>query len=154
MSNLTKNDDAWSKLFDKYQIAKNVSNDGKFIINSSQINEFREARLMTKFDHKKNLPILFQEHQLSILPITRGSYIISDFDVYKSFEKSPNEPIEHLKFPEHLQSIDFQNIASEATAINCAYVSGIFAHFLEEEELLPTVSGRMSSNTFNFNITN
>ena len=39
-------------------------------------------------------------------------------------------------------------------AINCAYVSGILADFIEDNNLLPTVSGRMSSNTFSFNINN
>ena len=31
-----------------------------------------------------------------------------------------------------------------------AYISGIFADFLEDESLLPTVSGRMSSESFAF----
>ena len=152
MSNPTKNDSAWEKLFEKYKIIENIRRDGLFIINSRAINEYREARLMTKFDHHNNLPALFQKEQLSILPITRGDYVIAKFDAYKTFEAYDNAPIEYLNFPEHLQSIDFENITSEATAINCAYLSGMFAHFFEEEELLPTVSGRMSSETFDFKI--
>lgn len=151
-STKTKNDSAWEKLFEKHEIIENIKKDGQFIVNSRAINEFREARLMTKFDHRNNLPTLFQENQLSILPITRGDYVIAKFETYKSFEQYDNAPIEYLNFPEHIQSIDFEKITSEATAINCAYVSGIFAHFLKEEELLPTVSGRMSSGAFDFKI--
>ncbi len=152
-STKTKNDSAWEKLFKQHKIIENIKKDGQFIINSRAINEFREARLMTKFDYRSNLPTLFQENQLSILPITRGDYAIAGFEAYKSFEQNSDSPIEYLKFPEHIQSIDYENITSEATAVNCAYVSGIFAHFLEEEELLPTVSGRMSSESFDFEIT-
>ena len=50
--------------------------------------------------------------------------------------------------------IDFENIRSEATAINVAYLSGILADFIGEETLLPTVNGRMSSDRFDFNIYN
>lgn len=152
MSN-TKNGQAWKKLFTKYNIINNININGTFEINSSQINEFREARLMTKFDHKKNLPKLFQDNELSILPITRGSYLISQFDAYKNFENINTDVIK-ISFPSHIESIDFENITSEATALNCAYVSGMLADFMEDEEILPTVSGRMSSDSFEFNIIN
>ena len=68
-STKTKNDSAWEKLFKQHKIIENIKRDGQFIINSRAINEFREARLMTKFDYRSNLPTLFQENQLSILPI-------------------------------------------------------------------------------------
>ncbi len=148
----TKNDIAWEKLFEKYNIIENIKKEGIFVINSSVINEFREARLMTKFDHHSNLPILFRKNKLSILPITRGDYVIAEFDTYHLFESHNISELEYLEFPEHIQGIDYKNITSEANAINCAYVSGIFANFLGEEQLLPTVSGRMGSGSFNFKI--
>ncbi|EGP5438708.1 transcriptional regulator, partial [Enterococcus faecium] len=46
-----KNDEAWEKLFDKYDILNEIDRNEIFSIRSKQINEFREARLMTKFDH-------------------------------------------------------------------------------------------------------
>lgn len=149
----TKNDLAWEKLFDKYNIQEKVNKDGFFKITSTQINEYREARLMTKFDHKSNLPQLFGESELSILPVTRGDYIIGQFDAYHKFEE-PNNQVERFSFPNYIYSIDHENITSEASAINAAYISGIIADFTEEEKLLPTVSGRMSSGEFNFLVRN
>ena len=52
----TKNDKAWELLFEKYNIADQIERDGKFEITATKINEYREARLMTKFDNKANLP--------------------------------------------------------------------------------------------------
>ncbi|MGV8146291.1 MAG: type II restriction enzyme [Alkaliphilus sp.] len=153
MSNETKNDKAWKKIFGKYKIADEIKRNKFYIIKSSQINEYREARLMTKFDHKKNLPKLFVEHSLSILPITRGSYVISCFEAYHVFEDS-HDIIEKVEIPANIESIDFNRITSESTAVNIAYITGMLADFIEEEDLLPTVDGRMSSEQFGFNIYN
>ena len=153
ISELTKNDRAWDKLFDKYNILQNINNNGYFEITSNEINEYREARLMTKFDHKTNLPKLFADNNLAILPITRGNYVISKFEAYKDFQELDPQ-IYKVSFPEYIESIDYDNITSEAMAINCAYVSGIFGDFLDDRELLPTVNGRMSSETFSFQIRN
>ncbi|RYD03638.1 hypothetical protein N752_18870 [Desulforamulus aquiferis] len=149
----TKNDEAWEKLFEIYKIIPAIQREGSFEISATQINKLREARLMTKFDHRANLPKVFSDNKLSILPITRGSYVISPFEAYQEL-KDINAGISKAPFPEYLQSIDYDNISSESTAINCAFVSGIIADFVQDQNLLPTVSGRMSSNSFSFSIRN
>lgn len=83
----TKNDIAWEQLFDKYDILSHIEREIAVEITASQINEFREARLMTKFDHKRNLPKLFSKNHLSILPISRGSYLISNSKPIKILRK-------------------------------------------------------------------
>lgn len=147
----SKNDLAWEKIFDKYRVVDNVLSDGHLTISSTQINEFREARLMTKFDHKSQLPQLFSDNNFSILPTSRGGYVIGSFDTFYDFNKSDIE-ITKIDFPTFLESLDFRDITSEATAINCAFVTKILHDFIEEDNLFPTVSGRMSSKSFNFNI--
>lgn len=150
MSN-SKNNIAWKKLFEKHKISEKVNDKGFYEIKASAINEFREARLMTKFDFKSQLPEIFSNNNFSILPISRGSYVISDIDTFQDFENNETA-ITKIDFPNYLESIDFNNITSESTALNCAYVSGIIEDFVQDEELKPTVSGRMSSLAFDFNI--
>lgn len=149
----SKNDDAWEKLFSKYNILNSINSDGQFFISADQIREYREPRLMAKFDHHINLPQIFSENGLSILPVSRGDYVISHFDAYRKFDVS-NSTIVRSSIPAHLQSLDASNIPSEAISINCALASGILSDFLGEEELTATVSGRMSSGFFDFNIQN
>lgn len=149
----TKNQVAWQKIFDKYKILEHIHTDGYFEIKSSQINEFREARLMTKFDTRAILPDIFKDNKLSILPISRGSYIISQFEAYQDVETLTNEII-HVDFPSYIESIDYQNINSEAIAINCAFISGIFSDFIGDPDIVPTINGRMSSDIFEFVIHN
>ena len=120
-------------------------------ISSMEINEFREARLMTKFDHRSQLPELFVEHKLSILPTSRGTYEIAAFGTFCDFNKEDVE-IVPVNFPTFLESIDYKDITSESIAINCAFISKILHDFTGEENLFPTVSGRMSSSLFDFAI--
>lgn len=145
------NDTAWEKLFDKYQILDRVDRDGQFQISASQIKEFREPRLMTKFDHRVNLPAIFRKHNLAILPVTRGDYVISSFSAYQDFE-APEAEVQRISVPAHLQSLMPKFLVSEAIALNCANACGILSDFLEDEALVPTVSGRMSSGGFAFRI--
>lgn len=149
-----QNDQAWEKLFRKYDILQKIKDNETFEISSKQINEFREARLMTKFDFKKSLPTLFKDNNISILPISRGQYLISHFDNYKDIDIFDNNDVTKMNFPDYIKSIDFNNISSESTALNCAHVSGILSDFIGEKKLYPTVNGRMGSDSFSFNITN
>lgn len=145
------NDAAWESLFDKYHILAEIERNGQFVISANQIKEFREPRLMTKFDHKINLPNIFVANNLSILPITRGDYVISSFSAYKEFDE-PSQDVQRISIPAHIQSLMPQFLVSEAIALNCANACGILNDFLEDDELVPTVSGRMSSGSFEFGI--
>lgn len=147
----SKNDLAWEKIFEKHKILDKILKDGHIEITATKINEFREARLMTKFDHKSQLPKLFADNNLSILPTSRGGYVIGEFETFCDFNIDDIE-VSPIEFPTFLESLDYRDITSEATAINCAFVSKILHDFTNEENLLPTVSGRMSSSTFNFGI--
>jgi hypothetical protein len=147
----SKNDIAWEQIFEKHRILDKIELKGCASIASVDINKYREARLMTKFDHRSQLPKLFIDNNLSILPTSRGTYEIGTFETFCDFNKEEVE-ITPTDFPTFLESIDYKDITSEATAINCAFVSKILHDFTNEDSLLPTVSGRMSSSLFDFKI--
>lgn len=153
----TKNDIAWERLFEKYNIKEVIDEQGYFIITSTQINEFRQARLMTKFDNKKTLPKLFKDNNLSILPISATNYILGNFKLYENIP-TIQTPIEFMEFPSRIESIDCNKINSETIALNCAYIAKIIEDFLDEENkyvgILATVAGKMSSGKFEFKVDN
>jgi hypothetical protein len=151
----TKNDTAWEKLFERFNILDHVNGLGRFEISAAQIKEVtnREPRLMAKFDHTINLPQIFKENKLAILPITRGDYVISRINAYHAFEDCETS-ITRVTLPTYIQSLDSNNIASEAIALNCAIASGIVSDFLNDEDIVATVSGRMGSGDFDFTIQN
>lgn len=149
----TKIDNAWQKLFDKYNILEEIKQNQKFEITADQIKEFREPRLMTKFDSSNDLPKLFEENNLSILPISSNKYVISSNKIFKDI-KITTDNCKQFEIPDYIESINIADIISEAIALNCAYICNILADFTGDKNLVPTVNGKMSSNKFNFKINN
>lgn len=143
------NNKAWKKIFDKYDITNKIAEYGIFEITSKQINEFRESRLMTKFDSLENLPEIFSKNDLTILPTKRGSYVIGNFDNYSKITIDNDLDIEYKGLPEYISSIDISSVTSEAVSLSCAYVSGMIEEIIGEE-VVPTIQGRMGTGTFNF----
>lgn len=147
----TKNDVAWEKIFLKYNVLNQIKDDGFFEIKSKQINDFRESRLMTKFDHLINRPTIFKNNKLSILPNSRSSYVIGNFQTH--------EPISYLdQKPKSVESLDYEsiehtNLYSENSSLLYAFNSGIISDLVGEDVAF-TLAGRMSSKKFDFEINN
>lgn len=146
-----RNEEAWEALFAKWEIPARVEAEGRFLISADQIREYREPRLMAKFDHRVNLPQIFAENGLAILPVSRGDYVIGPFEAYCRFEED-EPPVRRFSLPASLESLSPAGMTSEAIAVNCAAASGILCDFLGEKALYPTVSGRMNSDRFSFTI--
>ncbi len=147
----TINDIKWEHIFDKYNILSEIKNYNMFFIDSKIINQFRETRLMVKFDHSINLPTIFSENNLSILPVTRNRYVIGNFSTYQSLPDNTENKILYCDFPNHIRTIDYNNLYSESSALHCAYLTKMI-DYIVGEETFPTVSGRMSTSSFSFQI--
>lgn len=152
-----KNDEAWEKLFDKYDILNEIDRNEIFSIRSKQINEFREARLMTKFDHSNQLPEIFSDNNITILPDSRGNYILGKFKIFEDLKHKNLKPIP-VKIPDFIQSLDITKITSESSALNIAHMSNMIDSVMKtkqnEPQSLLTLSGRMSSGSLQYNILN
>ena len=144
-------DDKWRILFDKYRIEREIEKHGRFYITADQIREVKEPRLMTKFDTRESLPRVFGK-KISILPVSRGGYVLGEFDLYQDFPEIPSDikRVTSAKIPDYFESIDLHDIRSEASAINVMSITGILDDFLGEDRMVQTVSGRMGSGNFEF----
>ncbi|MEM1167790.1 MAG: translation elongation factor [Cyanobacteria bacterium P01_H01_bin.35] len=150
---MTKNDEAWEKLFERYQILKEVNKNGCFKIEASQINQERESRLMAKFDHIVNLPKIFKDNKLSILPLSRSQYIIGNFNTHLPVKYNLEIKTIPWQFPREIETIDYTNLYSESSALLCAFNIGIIDDLVCSKTKF-TVSGRMSTGIFDFSIKN
>ncbi|MEF9920712.1 type II restriction enzyme [Anaerorhabdus sp.] len=145
--------DAWIKILKKYDILNKLKKNGYFNIKSSQIKEFREPRLMAKWDSSETLPKILIDNKINILPTSRSSYILSDFILYKEFPESSRSLNEFkmIELPE-LESINIENINSESNAINILLLSNALSDFLESDENYCTFNGRMGTGIFDFKV--
>ncbi|MFB8798511.1 MAG: translation elongation factor [Microcoleus sp.] len=147
----TANDRAWETLFERHKILEEVEKNGFFEIESAQINQERESRLMAKFDHSVNLPDIFRDNHLSILPISRSKYAIGKFATHLKVGYDREIEVIPVEFPAEIESIDYTNLYSESSALHCAFNIGIIDDLVGEKTAY-TVSGRMSTESFDFNI--
>ncbi|MFQ8842801.1 MAG: DUF6997 domain-containing protein [Clostridium fessum] len=90
--------------------------------------------------------------KISILPVSRGGYVLGEFDLYQDFPEIPSDikRVTSAKIPDYFESIDLHDIRSEASAINVMSITGILDDFLGEDRMVQTVSGRMGSGNFEF----
>ena len=152
MSNkfITANE-AWSMLIEKYDIVNRVIKDGIFHIKASEIKAFKEPRLMAKWDCIAALPTVLKKNNLNILPDSRSSYVLGDFLLYQEIPELQEEVfnMDYVEIPDY-ETIDINNISSEAVAINVLVISGILDDFLGVDGTVQTFSGRMGTGEFDF----
>lgn len=150
-------DRKWEKIFEKYDALDVIEREGLFTITSGQINEFKEARLMTKFDYIAQLPDIFYYNDLSILPTKRGEYVVGRFNAYEKMQTRDSTLLKDRKeivFPDWIETIKPEKMTSESTMLNAAAASNMIHDVFSEDigDVVQTVSGRMSSKEFKFNI--
>ncbi len=145
--------ESWEKLLLEYPIEANVSEKGIFYITARQIKKYKEPRLMAKWDSTQQLPKALKSRKLNILPISRGKYVIGDFLLYKEIPplEERAERMLHVDLPPY-ETIDANNINSEATAINALLLAGILDDFLDSSENAATFNGRMGTGAFTFKV--
>lgn len=145
--------EAWKALLERYPIVEEVERQGTFKITADQIREFREPRLMAKWDSSDSVPEALRRHRLNLLPDSRNSYVIGDFLLYQEIPEL-NEHVTqmtHVELPEY-ESIDVNNISSEANAIHALSLSGILDDFLGAGRNDATFNGRMGTGSFDFRV--
>lgn len=147
----SKNDIAWEQLFSKYNILAHINKNGYFTITADEIKEFREPRLMTKFDSTIDLPKIFSDNKLAILPVKRGEYLIGGFKNYQEIDIDNSIDVETMYLPDYVTTINNKNITSEAVTLSSALISGMLDN-LVGEEVIPTIQGRMGTGTFKYKI--
>lgn len=155
MTKQTKPNEAWTKIIEKYNIIEEIESKGTYQISAKDIREFREARLMSKWDSSDQLPQIFKNHEINILPNSRGTYVLGNFNLYEKLPESITKVKKiDLGFLKSLETIDIDDITSESNAINILILSGILEDFLGTDKNYLTFDGRMGSGSFNFIVEN
>lgn len=144
---------AWGLIFDDYNVLDKIDAEGKYEIDAKQIKKYREPRLMAKFDCYQNLPAVFKQNKINILPTSRGSYVLGRFKLFQDLGDFPVDTLKINKaYVPDLETVDLNSITSEAMAINIMSLSSILSDFLGVEPNYQTISGRMGSGDFSFSV--
>ena len=145
--------DAWKAILEEYNIMEEIKRNGCFHIKASQIKKYKEPRLMAKWDSTGSLPKVLKDNKINLLPDSRSSYVISDFMLYQEIPELEEHVTQmtHVKLPNY-ESINVNNISSEANAINVLLLTGILDDFLKTNENVSVFNGRMGTGVFDFTV--
>ena len=151
---MSKQQDAWEKLFIEYNIIENVKKSGYFEITSADFKKFHlEPRLLTKFDHSFQLPEVMKNESLSILPTSGSTWKVGK---YRTFVELPPlddnlQNCEIKKLPSWLESLKAERLTNEGAVLNAASASGILEDFCGTS-MISTITGKSRSGAFDFEI--
>ena len=136
---LGRNDYGWLRVFRH----KQLNDAGFFRITAAELKELslREPRLMAKHDSTAARPWIFKELGLNIIPLSRFEYLVGKFDLFAKFpEPETLGPVRYMPFPDDIESLNPDDITSEAAALNASALSHILDDFLETSTLQATVA--------------
>ncbi|WP_338627551.1 hypothetical protein QJR52_06520 [Clostridium baratii] len=139
----------WEKILKDFDILNKVNRDGEYTLSSKDINKYREARLMTKFDYEEALPECFRKNNLTILPISRGKYKIGRFNIFTKIKYDNINKRIPFELPPYIESININNLYSESASIYYAFLTRMLEDVIGEYCDL-TISGRMGTGKFDF----
>ncbi len=141
----------WEDIFNDFNVINEISKKGYFKISADQIRVYKEPRLMAKFDFSRQLPKIFKENNLGILPIKNGEYIIGKFNLFETISNTKYDEVEikKVQLPDFIETIDPDNIYSESNALNVASISGMFKDAFDDD-FYETIQGKMRANEFDF----
>lgn len=159
---MTQNDDAWGKIFERLPLVAAIEKAGFVYVTAEDIkkaSDMREPRLLAKQDTKNSRPNVFKHHQLSILPVENGKYIIFRDEPIKTYFPLA-KIIEEIVIEEYIpgndysryESLDMRNLSSESQAIDFANLVSLLKTFTNERELNLTIRGRQRSEKFSIKI--
>jgi len=157
----TANDKHWSQFLKNSNVLDKIRTDGFAYITADELKTGggREPRLMAKIDSLSNRPEAFQEHEINILPVQNGRYILFKDSQNRSFYQFET-PDENRQVEEYVSNKDLQAFDSfpanrsfsESQAIDFAYIASLLASYSHEENLQLTVRGRLYSGEFSFEL--
>ena len=152
---MRKKDLAWNEIFSKTNILKYIQKNGVYEIEASTIKNLskQEPRIICKNDTIEDLPKIFRKHNLNILAIKNGRYMIFKDENYKGFLTLPNYtklsptvlPYSKNKF----QTLKINERTSEKKAFKFASANNLFAAYFDKKvTLFESVSDRFFCNPF------
>lgn len=147
-------DEVWETLFSDLPIIERVNKNHYFDITAAQIKKLSgggEARLLTKFDFREQMPSVMRKEGVAILAINNGTYRIARFNPFIDLEPISSVKPVSISFPDNIITLNPKKLAHESATLDAALLSGIMTQTFGETVAL-TIRGRTRSPNFTFSL--
>ena len=158
---MAKNDAAWDRYFEGTNTLELIRRDGHAFVTAKELKQHgkREPRLMAKQDTLATRPRCFRKHDIGILPVTNGRYVLFSDPEHRSYYRFSDADLDlpAVRFDSRADLSSFDSYPtggtlSESQAIDFAHVSGLLAHVTGDAPLYLTIRGRLYSGHFGFRL--
>jgi len=159
---ITTKSESWAEIFKRLDIDSHDFNKGPFEITANDIkeitstyavahNSYTEPRCLCKQDNRGELPDIFKEKGLFILPIKNGHYKILKGDGYVDIPKIESAPIDYYSKLDF--ELDTSKVGdSEMQYLDKAYASSMIRTFMNDPSLVLTIRGRKYTPSIDFTV--
>lgn len=143
-----KREEGWGRLFDdKVDLTKDLN-----LISTATIRNYvGEVRLATKMDCREQLPPVFRDNGVFLLPLkNQGDFAVVKGDGFHDIE--PIGTIKDFVSKLKLELVSLSGRKSEMSYLDYAYNTGLIEKFLGIAGLRQTIRGREFSKAFSFKV--
>jgi len=152
----SKNDEAWERIFEEFDIDSKIAKGEIFHITADQMSKAtgREPRLLSKMESRENVPAPLKDRDLCIMPyMIRGSYAIGRFDAFVKLDYASIRG-KRIILDKRYDTLDPYSISNEPALILSAFNYGVIDDIGGEKRgsFSFTNFGRESSGDFEFRI--
>lgn len=156
---MTQNDMHWQQYFDSTKCLDYINQNNFYEVDAVDLKRItgREPRLLAKIDTFAQLPNIFRENNVSILPIRNGKYLLFKDDNFRSFYSFQTEDL-LLPIETYNSNIDLTTFSTfpgyinftESQSLDFGLLSSLFKTYISGEDLFLTIRGRRGSSDFSF----
>ena len=151
---MRKAESAWEHIFSEFDAESQLSEKGHFDVSAGMFKALHyEPRLLTKFDHSRQLPAIMKDLELSIFTLTNDLWRVGPYESFHQLPLwlPPDQNVISKSLPQWVESIRSEEITGEGAVINAADLSGIFEDFFGES-VVPTIAGKGRTGSFDFSV--
>ena len=149
---MSKLDKAWEVVFDSLRIRDQLLSREWLTLRASDIKSLGfEPRLLAKIDHSKDLPSVFKELKLGILPISIDSYAVGYFNTFHPVGGDHPERQRFTLNEAIFETLNSQDFSSESSMLNMVQAAGVIERIIGGPAH-QTISGRRRTPSFSFEI--
>jgi hypothetical protein len=151
---MRKSESAWQEIFKEFDAQSAIERSGHFNVSAQMFKKLHyEPRLLTKFDHSRQLPAIMRDLGLSIFTLSNDLWRVGPYESFHPLPTwtPPGGDIKSRTLPTWIESIRTDEITGEGALINAADLSGIFEDFFGEP-IFPTIAGKGRTGSFDFQV--
>ena len=152
--------EAWNKIFEEKKLNEHDFEKEPFILKANDIKKIcqnftdtkdKEPRILCKQDTRSDLPDVFKNNGLFILPKKNGEYYILKGEGYVDIPDITSE------IQDYKSKLDFELESSkigdsEMQYLDFAYANSLIRTFMDDMSLVLTIRGRKYTPSFTFNV--